>query len=190
MTRQRVDTPTLQGEMLTLRPIRVDDAQALWESVSDPEGMRLTGTTRRFTLEEARDWCANVGELPGRVDLAITLVGHDEYLGEIVLDDIDEHLQSASLRLAMRPGYRGRGYGTEAIELVLGFAFDGLGLHRVGLDVLAINPRAQALYENLGFRVEGRRRDAYRDGERWCDAIDMGLLEDEYRAGQFGDATR
>ena len=72
---------------------------------------------------------------------------------------------------------------------MLGFAFDGLGLHRVELDVLSVNTRALSLYENLGFRVEGRRRDAYRDGERWCDAIDMGLLEDEYRAGQL-DADR
>ncbi len=190
MTTTRVDKPTLQGEMLTLRPIRADDAEALWESVSDPEGMRLTGATQALTLEQARSWCANASDLPGRVDLAITLVGHDEYLGEIVLEDIDEHVRSASLRLAMRPGYRGRGYGTESIELVLGFAFDGLGLHRVGLAVLAINTRAQALYENLGFRVEGRRRDAFRDGERWCDGIDMGLLEDEYRARQYDETSR
>jgi len=178
------DKPTLQGEMLTLRPVRASDAPHMWESVSDPEGRRLTGTTHRFSLEEIEAWCASVADEPGRVDLAITLVGHDEYLGEIVLNDIDEVLRSASLRLAMRPGYRGRGYGTEAIELVLGFAFDGLGLHRVGLDVLAVNTRAVSLYENLGFRIEGRRRDAYRDGERWCDGIDMGMLEDEYRARQ------
>jgi len=181
--------PTLQGEMLTLRPIRASDADAVWEVVSDPEGLRLTGTTRRFTREEIDRWCATVADLPDRVDLAITLAGQDEYLGEIVLADIDPVVRSADLRLVMRPGYRGRGYGTEAIELVLGFAFDGIGLHRVGLDVLSVNTRALSLYENLGFRVEGRRRDAYRDGERWCDAIDMGLLEDEYRAAQL-DASR
>jgi RimJ/RimL family protein N-acetyltransferase len=82
----------------------------------------------------------------------------------------------------MRPAYRGRGYGTEAIELVLGLGFDGIGLHRVELDVLSINARAYSLYENIGFRVEGRRRDAYRDGEGWCDAIIMAMLEEEYRA--------
>ena len=45
----------------------------------------------------------------------------------------------------------------------LGLAFDGIGLHRVGLDVLSINSRAIAIYENIGFRHEGRLRDAYRD---------------------------
>ena len=48
------------------------------------------------------------------------MAGEDEYLGEIVLDAIDPLAGSANLRLTMRPAYRGRGYGTEAILLVLG----------------------------------------------------------------------
>jgi RimJ/RimL family protein N-acetyltransferase len=50
--------------------------------------------------------------------------------------------------------------------------------------VPAVNTRAKSLYENLGFRVEGRLRDAYRDGDGWTDGLVMALLEDEYRAGQ------
>lgn len=103
-----------------------------------------------------------------------------------MLESISTALGSARMRLAMRPRYRGRGYGTEAIELVLGLAFDGIGLHRVELDVLALNTRALSLYENIGFRVEGRRRDAYRDGDGYCDAVVLSMLEDEYRAGQVG----
>ncbi|WP_315094567.1 GNAT family protein [uncultured Cellulomonas sp.] len=180
-----MEKPTLQGEMIVLRPIRASDADAVWESVSDPDGRRLTGTTQVFTRAEIDAWCDAVGSAEGRIDLAVTVNGADEYLGEIVLNDIDEVVLSANLRLAMRPGYRGRGYGTEAIQLMLGLAFDGLGLHRVELDVLSINARAKSLYENLGFRIEGRKRDAYRDGEGWCDGILMGLLEDEFRASQI-----
>ncbi|MCC2309856.1 GNAT family N-acetyltransferase [Cellulomonas chengniuliangii] len=177
--------PTLEGEMIRLRPVRADDADAMWEMVQDPEGIRLTGTTTVFTRPQIDAWCATIAEEDGRVDLAITANGSDEYLGEIVLNDIDEVVRSGNLRLVMRPAYRGRGYGTEAIQLMLGMAFDGLGLHRVEMDVLSINPRARSLYENLGFRVEGRLRDAYRDGERWCDGLVMGLLEDEFRAAQL-----
>jgi RimJ/RimL family protein N-acetyltransferase len=173
--------PTLEGEMIRLRPIRADDAPAMWEMVDDPAGMRTTGTTTVFTREQIDRWCATVSGLDGRIDLAITANGSDEYLGEIVLNEIDEAVGSANLRLVMRPGYRGRGYGTEAIELVLGLAFDGIGLHRVGLDVLTINGRARSLYESIGFVTEGRLRDAYRDGDGWCDAILMSMLEDEYR---------
>jgi RimJ/RimL family protein N-acetyltransferase len=181
-----VDKPTLRGEMLVLRPIRAADADAMWDLVTDPETRRLTGSSHVWTRPEVDAFCVASAADPTRIDLAVTSGDADEYLGEIVLEAIDETLASARLRLVMRPGYRGRGYGTEAISLVLGLAFDGLALHRVEIDVLSINTRAQAIYENLGFRVEGRRRDAYRDGERWCDGIVMSLLDDEYRATQPG----
>lgn len=171
----------LEGELVRLRPIRAQDADAMWESVTDPEGRRLTGTTREFTRVEIDEWCATIASAVGRVDLAVTAGGSDEFLGEIVLNSIDRVARSADLRLSMRPAYRGRGYGTEAIQLMLGLAFDTLGLHRVGLDVLATNARAQSLYENLGFVAEGRRREAVRDGDRYIDIIVMGILDEDYR---------
>ena len=180
-----MEKPTLQGEMITLRPIRADDSEAMWLSLDDPEGARLTGTTEKFTREQIDAWCASRATAEGRYDFAVTANGDDSFRGETVLNEVDEVVRSANLRLAMGPTYRGRGYGTEAIQLVLGFAFDGIGLHRVELDVLSINARAKSLYENLGFRVEGRKRDAYRDGDGYCDAIIMAILEDEYRAGQL-----
>ncbi|WP_159806852.1 GNAT family N-acetyltransferase [Cellulomonas citrea] len=179
-----MDKPTLTGEMLVLRPLAARDVEAILETVNDPEGQRLTGVTTIYTRREVRDWVGHVASANDRIDLAVTMPGSDDYLGEIVLDRIDRHVRSANLRLAMRPAYRGRGYGTEAIELVLGLAFDGLGLHRVGLEVLSINTRAKAIYENVGFVVEGRLRQAHLDGDRWCDAVLMGILEDEYRSGR------
>jgi RimJ/RimL family protein N-acetyltransferase len=192
-------SPELRGEMVRLRPIEARDAQRLWESLQDPEGMRQTGTTATFTRAQIDEWAATISDRPGRYDWAITPGAvrdgqpvSDELIGEIVLNEIDEAAQSANLRLQMLPDYRGRGYGREAIWEVLRFAFDGVrvdgerepgpGLHRVGLDVLSINPRAKALYESLGFREEGRLRDVYRDGDGWADAIVMSILEDEFRA--------
>lgn len=182
-----MDKPVLHGELVVLRPVRADDADAMWEMVNDPEGRRMTGTTGTFTREEVGAWCASLGERDGRIDWAITHEG-DEYLGEIVLNEIDLLNGNANLRLALRPGQRGRGFGGDAISLVLAHAFDeppaGLGLHRVSLDVLSINPRARMLYESLGFVEEGRLREAHRDGDFWCDAIVMAVLEDDYRAAQ------
>lgn len=181
-----MDKPTLTGEMVVLRPIRADDAAAMWEMVDDAEGRRMTGTTEELTREQVAAWCADVAGRPGRIDLAITTHASDEFLGEIVLNRIDGHSRNANLRLLIRPGHRGRGYGSEAISLVLAHGFaeppDGLGLHRISLDVLSINPRARMLYESLGFVVEGRLREAHRDGEFWVDSIVMAVLEDDYLA--------
>jgi len=177
--------PVLVGEMVVLRPIVARDADGMWDMCHDAEGSRLTGTVAEFTREQIDAWCTDVAGRHGRADWAITH-SSDEYLGEIVLNSIDEHSRNANLRLSLRPGQRGRGFGGEALSLVLDYAFapapEGLGLHRVSLDVLSINPRARALYGSLGFVEEGRRREAHRDGEHWCDYIDMALLAHEWRS--------
>ena len=185
--------PELRGELVRLRPIVARDADRMWESLQDPEAMRLTGTTADFSREQIDEWAATIADHPGRYDWAITSAAErdgrlvsDEMIGEIVLNDLDARARSANIRLVLLPNYRGRGYGRDAIFEVLSWAFsqseDGLDLHRVSLDVLGINPRAQMLYESLGFRIEGRLREVYLDGGVYSDAIPMGILEDEFRA--------
>jgi RimJ/RimL family protein N-acetyltransferase len=176
--------PTLHGEMIVLRPIEHRDADAVWDAWNDPETRRLVGVTRPYVREAVERWIDDAAAAADRIDLAVTANGDDEYLGEISLLHVDTAVGSADVRLVMRPALRSRGYGTEAIQLMLGFAFGGLALHRVGAEVLAINTRVRSLYENLGFQPEGRRRDAHRDGEGWCDGVVMSMLDDEYRAGQ------
>jgi RimJ/RimL family protein N-acetyltransferase len=66
------------------------------------------------------------------------------------------------------------------MRLALGFAFMELNLHRVSLNVFEYNPRAVRSYEKAGFHVEGRQRQALlRNGKRW-DAIEMGILREEW----------
>lgn len=184
--------PLLTGELVQLRPIEGRDAARLFEATQDEEGMRLTGTTASFTLEQIEEWASTISDRPDRYDYAMTsLIPNkdgqvdDSLIGEIVINEIDPITRSGNLRLQSLPNYRGRGYGREAISLMLQLAFtqapEGLGLHRLSLDVLSINPRARMLYESLGFVQEGVLRDAASDGEGGlCDAIVMSILEDEY----------
>ena len=76
--------------------------------------------------------------------------------------------------------YWGNGYGTEAMLLLLRFAFDELNLQRVSLGVYAYNPRAIRSYEKAGFQREGLiRGDCHRNGQRW-DTVFMGILRHEW----------
>jgi RimJ/RimL family protein N-acetyltransferase len=80
--------------------------------------------------------------------------------------------------------YWGRGYGTEAMRLVLQFAFQELNLHRVSLGVFAYNERAIRSYEKAGFRIEGRlRQGIHRVNQRW-DEVVMGILRSEWETAQ------
>jgi RimJ/RimL family protein N-acetyltransferase len=76
--------------------------------------------------------------------------------------------------------YWGRGYGTDAMRVVLRFAFQELNLHRVSLSVFAYNERAVRSYVKAGFREEGRTRELMlREGTRH-DVIEMGILREEW----------
>lgn len=78
------------------------------------------------------------------------------------------------------PDYRGKGYGPEAIGLLLDYAFDELGLHRVGLRVISYNAARIRAYEKVGSRLEGTIREAvWREGKRW-DVLAYGILHDEW----------
>lgn len=74
----------------------------------------------------------------------------------------------------------GKGYGTDAMQLILRFAFTEINLRRVTLTVFEYNPRAIRSYEKAGFQHEGRLRGLlHKDGKRW-DLLVMGILHDEW----------
>lgn len=76
---------------------------------------------------------------------------------------------------------QGKGYGTDAMKVILGYAFAELNLHRVTLGVFEYNTRAIRSYEKAGFCVEGRmRKELARDGRLWDELI-MGVLRDDWQ---------
>lgn len=173
--------PTLDTPRLRLVPLGPEHLEDTWAALQDAESMRLTGTRATFTREQVAGHLARVREDDERGDWAITLAADGRYLGEVVLNDLEPDDRAMNVRIALAPGMPGRGYGTEAMTAVLDHAFGPVGLHRVGLDVYAFNPRAQRSYEKAGFVVEGRQRDTLLwDGE-WTDSVLMAVLESDPR---------
>jgi RimJ/RimL family protein N-acetyltransferase len=90
------------------------------------------------------------------------------------------HHRCTELGIDIKREYQGQGYGTETIHWMLNWAFKTANLHRVELFVLGWNEGARRLYERIGFLKEGRKRQClWKDGE-WWDAIQMGMLVDEW----------
>src|SRR5215218_8276710 len=175
--------PTLTGQRVTLRPVSADDAPGLMDMLADRDASRLTGTHAEFDEETARRWYASRGEQDDRLDLAIVERATGQYAGEVVLNELDRDNRSIGFRIGLRPGFTDRGLGSEATRLVVDYALDVLGLHRVALEVYASNPRARHVYERAGFVYEGTKRDALLwDGE-WVDAIEMAVLSTDPRPG-------
>ncbi|MFD5826558.1 GNAT family N-acetyltransferase [Lentzea sp. NPDC060358] len=158
---------------MELVPLRTEFAQAMAAGgPNDAEVARLTGTHATFTLADYEAYIERTLNDPHRYTRAITEDG--KFLGEVVLT-IDPDNRSAGLRIALWDGF-GKGYGTIAIRHALGHAFTVLGLHRVDLEVYDFNERALHVYRKLGFREEGRLRDALLWDGVFHDAIVMSIL--------------
>ncbi len=106
----------------------------------------------------------------------------DRLLGDINLEVTHWNCREAFVGLGIGPrDFWGRGYGTEAMQLALEYAFLEVNLERVTLTVFEYNPRAIRSYEKCGFRHEGRLRGALlREGKRW-DMLYMGIRRAEWK---------
>lgn len=104
-------------------------------------------------------------------------------LGYLRIEGIEWTHGSGALKLAIGdPSERGKGYGSEALALMLGFAFHELNLHRISAVVGEDNPAALKFFLRHGFVEEVRRRKALmRDGQTW-DSIHLGILRAEWLA--------
>ena len=89
-----------------------------------------------------------------RLDLAVTDKVTGECLGEAVLNQWDPGNESCNFRIFIGPKGRGRGLGTEATRLIVGYGFEHLGLHRISLEVYAFNPRARRSLVRLSLSIE------------------------------------
>lgn len=181
--------PTLDGDLVTLRPFTAADAEAMAAIFTDPEVLRLTGSVTSTAEgaeqspepdERTREWYATRAGVDERLDLAVVDKASGAVVGEVVLNEYDADADAANFRTLIGPAGRGRGLGTEAARLILGYGFEVIGLHRIGLDVFAFNPRAQRVYEKVGFVVEGVKRDAFRFDGEYVDEIWMSILAHEW----------
>lgn len=171
------DQPTLTTERLTLEPLGPEHFDGSWAGLQDAETTRLTGTHATFTEDQIRGWLASRSEEHDRADWAIIRRSDGAYLGEVVLSDLDPHNESMGFRIALgSAAVFGQGYGTEATKAVVDYGLGTVGLHRIALEVVEFNTRAQRAYEKAGFRREGVLKEAWNwDGTR-SDVILMAVV--------------
>jgi RimJ/RimL family protein N-acetyltransferase len=92
---------------------------------------------------------------------------------------LDRHTKIA---IALAKDYQGKGYGSEAINWVVDWAFTFGGLHRVCIESFSFNTGAGRLYKRLGFVEEGRARQELWFNGKFHDRVIFGMLEDEWRS--------
>jgi RimJ/RimL family protein N-acetyltransferase len=172
----------LVGRLVILRRHRERNLPQVTRWYRDPELARLTRyQTRPMTIEEIERFFYSRLMSDEAIAYAIHEAATDRLIGLTTFSALDADNGSVLFHITIgEHDAWGKGYGTEATELMLSHAFDRLGLHRVGLSVFEFNERARRAYEKAGFQVEGRLRAAIARDGRWWDELQMGILNEEW----------
>jgi len=119
----------------------------------------------------------------------IHTVDSGELIGTVALTDFTQDGRCATLRILIgEPAYWGRGFGTSAVRLVVGYGFDVLGLQEIVLGVFDFNERAIRSYEKVGFRQASMIRLAMPVGHPPASELLMVLDADSFRRQKATDS--
>ncbi|RBM20664.1 GNAT family N-acetyltransferase [Streptomyces sp. PT12] len=173
----------LNGERVRLRALEPGDASALHRWHGDAEVTRWLDTSYPESLAQlARRSEERVANSYTRTVLAIETRDEERLIGVLALRDVSPESGSGEVDLYIgEKDAWGRGFGSDALRTLCRFAFDQMRLHSVALWVAAPNAGAIRCYEKVGFRVDGRQREAFRRDGEWHDMLLMTVLEGELR---------
>lgn len=178
---------TIVGEKVSLGPLRRDLIPVYQRWMNDPVTLRAYDTLRPLTLEQVADWYDRQMQASDMVRFTVYERVTGQPIGKTALYDLDFRNRCAEFGILIgEASARGKGYGTEATQLMLDYAFTALGLHNVRLEALAFNEPALRAYRKAGFKEFGRRREVYWMGGRWWDEVYMDCLSTEFTSPVLG----
>jgi RimJ/RimL family protein N-acetyltransferase len=99
------------------------------------------------------------------------------------------HHRSLELGISIAEEYHDKGYGTEAINWALGWAFRHAGMHTVRLRAFEYNERARHVYQSLGFVLEGKQREQHFHDGKWWDVYLYSITEKEWEISSRTDGA-
>jgi len=169
------------GDRIYLSPVSADDAELFVEWLNDFETSDYIGRSmKNIGLEAEREYL--IEKQKEEASFAIVTLDEDKLIGTISLEKIDHVKRRATLGVFIGDkNYREKGFGTEAIRLILDFGFSYMNLNNIDLACIDFNQRAYRCYLKCGFKENGRRRQAEFVNGQYYDVIMMDILAEEWK---------
>ncbi len=171
----------LVGERIYLSPIDSNEVDSYLKWMNEDRTLAVNFGTYAQVISSKADmnWLYEPPKSMHR--FAIVLLESDTLIGSISLHNIDQLNRSAYIGIFIGgEENRGKGYGAEAIRLILGYGFNTMNLHSINLTVHADNLAGIACYKKVGFREVGRLPEVLFFDGRYVDMLLMAILEDEF----------
>jgi RimJ/RimL family protein N-acetyltransferase len=177
----------IMTDRLILRPYILDDLDDLYEIQSRPEvtrylywGARDQEEVRESLEKKIRD--SVLGDEGDALTLAVVLPETGTVIGDVLLVWVSRRHRQGEVGYIFHPDHGGRGYATEAAEVVLRLGFEELGLHRIVGRLDGRNTASARVLERLGLRREAHFVQNELVKGEWTDEVVYAMLADEWRA--------
>ncbi len=181
----------LAGKNVDLVPVERNHIPLFVKWLNDPEVTHFLNWYLPLNLDGEEKWFSSLSSNQKELPFTIALKDQNAIEGNGVASipigncairvDWKNRVGNVGIVIGEKEHW-GKGYGTEAVQLLVDYGFGTLGMHRMELETFIFNDRAIKSYNKVGFKEEGRRRQAhFIDGEHF-DVAFMGLLLDEWRA--------
>ncbi len=170
----------LVGDRIYLSPRNTEDVEKYTEWLNDFEVTDYTGRSGNLlTVEAEKEYLE--GKVNEPASFAIVTLDEDKLIGTVALEKINYVHREATLGIFIgEKDYLSKGYGTEAIKLILDYGFNYMNLNNIKLDLMEFNERALKCYKKCGFKEYGRRRKCRFINGKYYDSISMDILAEEF----------
>lgn len=161
-----------------------EDCKKLWNDFEYDFDNPTEELNLGLSDEKATGWFEEIQELQGNRHIRLGVFKNDgTVMGDVALQDIDRVNRKCSVGLGMsKIEYRGKGYGSQAVMLMLNYGFRYLGMERITANTLDVNIKAQRLLDKCGFVLEGRERKSVYFNSEMHDRLNYAILKEEFLA--------
>ena len=176
----------LKGKLVLLRPVQRADISSFLQWYNDPDVIQYLFMYLPMTEMAEQKFIEDLGTTRATTQLIFVIEAIEtdkgKPIGTIGLHNINPKDHNATFGIAVgNKQYWSKGYGTEAAELIIRYGFEQLNLHRISSSAFSFNERSIRLHLKVGFKEEGRRREAVFKNGDYIDEVMFGLLREEWK---------
>lgn len=173
----------LAGERVTLRYLKAEDKDLYQKWINDRDIIHYNTTYYPVSDYSHDRWFEEVSTRKDLIIFSIVENANRGLIGSCSLRNINQLHRNGEVQIRIgEKEFHGKGYGSEAVKLLVEYGFVELNLHRIFLQVFNDNLRAIKSYKKCGFVEEGTLRDSVYINGTFKDLVIMSILRDEFEA--------
>lgn len=170
----------LKGKKVILREIQEEDLETLLRWRNSPDTLPYVRTYRPLTMLNQEEYFKKISFDLSMIMFLICLPVENVEIGYCGLQNINWKERSAEVSILIEKKYREKGYGEDALRLLLDYGFKNLGIHRIWAEIWEYAKHSVSLFEKVGFKNEGRLRDVHFWDGKYYDSLIYSILESEH----------